>query len=160
MRSSWRVVLPILLLAATPLLAEEELNARQKTVLGIKAAAEAKNNVNRVPQGAFYFKWLTSAPPEWDKAYFKLGELAKGGRTLSLQLIRKTKDGSTELMILHDADFKLTVEDGYRVTARTLADADRAIAVTPDKYKFAVTGKEIDWFRSMIDQLKYDLEHQ
>ena len=33
----------------------------------MKAYAESKNNVNRTPQGNFYFKWLMSPPPEFER---------------------------------------------------------------------------------------------
>jgi len=126
------------------------------TIDNMKAYAEGKNNVNRTPQGNFYFKWLMSPPPEFEKAYFKLGELNKGTKFLSLQLIRKTPAG-VEMIVLNDVDMNNAVEDAYKATGRTYQEADRAIGSAPDKTKVPVTPEMSQYWAAMIDQLKWEL---
>jgi hypothetical protein len=122
----------------------------------MKAYAESKHNVNRTPQGTFYFKWLMSPPPEFEKAYFKLGELNKGTKFLSLQLIRKTPAG-VELIVLNDVDMNNAVEDAYKATGKTYQEADRNIGVAPDKMKVAVTPEMAQHWAAMIEELRWEL---
>jgi len=123
----------------------------------MKAYAETKNNVNRTPQGNFYFKWLMSPPPEFEKAYFKLGELAKGTKFLSLALVRKTP-GGVELIVLNDVDMNNAVEEAFKATGKNLQEADRAIATATDKAKVPVTPEMSQHWASMIDELKFELK--
>jgi hypothetical protein len=136
----------------------EELSPKTRNlVASFKSAAEGKNQVNRTQQGSFYFKWLQSPPAEWDKAYFKLGELVKGARFLSLQLIRNTPQG-VEMLVLNDAQLDLAVEEAFRGTGKTLADADKNIAYNTEKAKVPVTPEMANWFAAMLDELRWDLK--
>ncbi len=123
----------------------------------MKAYAETKNNVNRTPQGNFYFKWLMSPPPEFEKAYFKLGELSKGTKFLSLALIKKTP-GGVELIVLNDVDMNNAVEEAYKATGKNLQDADKAIAMSTDKTKVAVTAEMVQYWGDMVEELKWELK--
>lgn len=124
----------------------------------MKAYAAGKPGMSsKIPQGTFYFKWLQSPPPDFEKAYFKLGELNVGKKFLTLNLIRKTSAG-VELIILNDNDMNGTVEEAYKATGRTLADADRAITTSSDKLKIPVTPEMITNWTAMIDELKWELK--
>ena len=123
----------------------------------MKAYAETKNNVNRTPQGNFYFKWLMSPPPEFEKAYFKLGELNKGTKFLSLALLKKTP-GGVELIILNDVDMNNAVEEAYKATGKNLQEADKAIGIAPDKTKVTVTPEMAHYWTAMIDELRWELK--
>ncbi len=124
----------------------------------MKAYAAGKPGMSsRIPQGSFYFKWLQSPPPDFDKAYFKLGELNVGKKFLTLNLIRKTSAG-VELMILNDNDMNGTVEEAYKATGRTLSDADRAITTSSEKLKVPVTQEMISNWNAMVDELKWELK--
>lgn len=123
----------------------------------MKAYAESKNNVNRTPQGNFYFKWLMSPPPEFERAYFKLGELSKGTKFLSLALLKKTP-GGVELIVLNDVDMNNAVEEAYKSTGKNLQEADKAIATATDKTKVAVTPEMAHYWTAMIDELKWELK--
>jgi len=125
----------------------------------MKAYAESKNNVNRTPQGNFYFKWLMSPPPEFEKAYFKLGELSKGTKFLSLALVRKTP-GGIELIVLNDVDMNNAVEEAYKATGKNLQEADKAIGMASDKTKVPVTPEMAQYWAAMIDELKWELKDQ
>jgi hypothetical protein len=136
----------------------EELSPKARSlVASFKSAAEGKNQVNRTQQGSFYFKWLQGPPVGWDKSYFKLGELVKGTHFLSLQLIRNTPQG-VEMLVLNDAQLDLAVEEAFRGTGKTLADADKNIAYNTDKAKVPVTPEMASWFASMLDQLRWELK--
>jgi hypothetical protein len=127
-------------------------------VESMKAYAGSKPGlVSRIPQGTFYFKWIQSPPAEFEKAYFKLGELNKGTKFLSLNLIRRTPAG-VELVVLNDIDMNSNIEEAYRATGRTLQDADRAIAMSSEKLKIPVTPAFIDYWNAMIDELKWELK--
>jgi hypothetical protein len=127
-------------------------------VESMKAYAGSKQGLmTRTPQGTFYFKWIQSPPPEFEKAYFKLGELNKGTRFLSLNLIRKTSAG-VELVVLNDVDMNANIEEAYKATGRTLQDADRAIMMSSDKLKISVTAEMINHWVAMLDELKWELK--
>lgn len=124
----------------------------------MKAYAAAKPSmISKIPQGTFYFKWLQSPPPDFDKAFFKLAELNVGKKFLTLSLIRKTSAG-VELLILSDNDMNGSVEDAYKATGRTLADADRAITTSSDKLKIQLTPEMIANWNAMLDELKWELK--
>ncbi len=124
----------------------------------MKAYAASKPGLSsKIPQGTFYFKWIQSPPPDFEKAYFKLGELNVGKKFLTLNLIRKTSAG-VELVILNDIDMNGNVEEAYKATGRSLADADRAITVSSDKLKVAVTPEMQATWNAMIDELKWELK--
>ena len=112
---------------------------------------------NRIPQGSFYYKWIQSPPPGYEKAYFKFAELNKGEKFLTLSLSRKTSAG-VELVMLNDKDMNGTVEDAYKATGRTLTDADRAINASPDKLKIPVTPEMVAHWNAMLDELKWELK--
>jgi len=112
---------------------------------------------SRTPQGVFYFKWIHNPPQGYEKAYFKLGELNKGMRFLTLNLIRKTSSG-VELVILNDLDMNSSPEEAYKATGRTLGDADRAIATSSDKLKTAVTPELLTIWAAMLDEMKWELK--
>jgi len=124
----------------------------------MKAYAESKPQyMNRTPQGNFYFKWLMSPPPGFDKAYFKLGELNKGTKFLSLQLIRKTPAG-VELTVLNDIDMNNVVEEAFKATGKNLQEADKAIGMAADKTRLAVTPEMAQNWAVMIDELRWELK--
>jgi len=124
----------------------------------MKAYAAAKPSmISKIPQGTFYFKWLQSPPPDFDKAYFKFAELNVGKKFLTLSLIRKTSAG-VELIILNDNDMNGSIEEAYKATGRTLADADRAITTSSDKLKIPVTPEMIANWTAMLEQLKWELK--
>jgi len=124
----------------------------------MKAYAATKQGlISRTPQGTFYFKWIQSPPPDFEKAYFKLGELNVGKKFLTLNLIRKTAAG-VELIILNDLDMNSNVEEAYKATGRTLADADRAISTSSEKLKVAVTPEMQSTWAAMLDELKWELK--
>ncbi|HUM03601.1 MAG TPA: hypothetical protein VL084_15025 [Thermoanaerobaculia bacterium] len=124
----------------------------------MKAYATANPKfVNRTAQGAFYFKWIQSPPPEYQKAFFQLGELNVGKRFLSLKLIRQTSAG-VELLVLNDSDMNGSIEEAYKATGRTLADADRAMTTSSDKLKIPVTPEMTASWSAMLDELKWELK--
>lgn len=137
----------------------QELNSQQKALLeNLKAVAQSKNNVQKTPQGTFSFKWLTATPgPEYEKAYFKLAELPNGSKMLFLSMLKKTA-GGFELTTLVDKDANWTVDDAYRATGKTLADADKNISAAPDKTKISITPELHAAYKAMLEQLKYDLK--
>lgn len=120
-------------------------------------AATRQGLVSKTPQGTFYFKWIQSPPPDYEKAFFKVGELNVGKKFISLNLIRKTSTG-VELIILNDMDMNANVEEAYKATGRTLADADRAISTSADKLKVPVTPDMQSTWAAMLDELKWELK--
>lgn len=147
------LALGAVLFAAEP----QTLSPRMKlTVAALKSAAEEKGSVTRIPQGAFYFKWLSSPPPEWDKAYFKLGELSKGTRFLSLQLVKKGS-GGLELLVLNDVEVNGAPEEAYRSTGKNLPDADKNLNANFERSKTPVTAEMIHLYKAMLDQLNWEL---
>ncbi|SRR5258706_6334092 len=136
-----------------------EMNAKQKAMLqAMKSNAESKQGmVNKIPQGTFYFKWLQAAPPSWERAYFKLGELDKG-KFLSLQLIRKTPAG-TELLIITDKDLGLSPVEAYRGFGKTMAEADKAISGSMEKSKIPITPELTNDYAMMLEELRVELMH-
>ena len=161
MRRTAVVVLSAIALAVgliAPAQQPQTVSPKLRGVLdSMKAYAETKNNVNRTPQGNFYFKWLMSPPPEFEKAYFKLGELNKGTKFLSLALLKKTP-GGVELIVLNDVDMNNAVEEAYKATGKNLQEADKAIGVAPDKTKVTVTAEMAHYWTAMIDELKWELK--
>ncbi len=161
MRRTAVVVLSAIALAVgliAPAQQPQTVSPKLRGVLdSMKAYAETKNNVNRTPQGNFYFKWLMSPPPEFEKAYFKLGELNKGTKFLSLALLKKTP-GGVELIVLNDVDMNNAVEEAYKATGKNLQEADKAIGVAPDKTKVTVTPEMAHYWTAMIDELKWELK--
>jgi len=136
----------------------QTVSPKLRSVLdSMKAYAESRNNVTRTPQGSFYFKWLMSPPPGFERAYFKLGELNKGTKFLSLALVKKTS-GGVELIVLNDVDMNGGVEEAYRANGRNLQEADRAIGMAPDKSKVGVTSEMSHDWTAMIDELKWELK--
>ena len=160
MRRIANVVLCAIALVAGLLASAQQPQTVSPKLRGIvdsmKAYAEGKHNVNRTPQGNFYFKWLMSPPQEFEKAYFKLGELNKGTKFLSLQLIRKTPAGA-ELIVLNDVDMNNAVEDAYKATGKTYQEADRVIGSAPDKSKVPVTPEMAQHWAAMIEELRWEL---
>ncbi len=146
-------------LAATAQQQASEISPKLKEVVGqMKAYAATKAGLSsRIPQGTFYYKWLQSPPPDFEKAYFKFAELNVGKRFLTLSLIRKTSAG-VELIILNDNDMNGSIEEAYKTTGRTLADADRAITTSSDKLKIPVTPEMIANWNAMLDELKWELK--
>ncbi len=135
----------------------QELNSQQKALLdSMKAFAQSKNNVQKTAQGTFYFKWLSSLPPDYEKAYFKLAELPNGSKMLFLSLLKKTGSGY-ELTTLVDKDANWTVDDAYKATGKTLAEADNNISKAPDKTKISITPEMHATYKAMLEQLKYDV---
>ncbi len=120
-------------------------------------AATHQGLTSRSPQGTSYFKWIQNPPPNYDKAYFQLIELNIGKKFLSLKLVRKTA-GGTELTVLNDSDMDADVEDAYRATGRTLADADRAIQTSQDKLKTPVTPEMKSNWEAMLEEVKWELK--
>jgi len=120
-------------------------------------AASRPGMTSKIPQGTFYFKWLQAPPPDFEKAYFKFGELNVGKKFLSLNLIRKTSAG-VELVILNDNDMNGSVEEAYKATGRTLADADRAITTSSEKLKVPVTPDMITNWNAMVEELRWELK--
>ncbi len=120
-------------------------------------AASHQGLVSRTPQGTSYFKWIQNPPPNYDKAFFQLIELNVGKKFFSLKLVRKTA-GGMELTVLTDNDMDGSVEEAYRATGRTLADADRAIQTSQDKLKTPVTPEMNSNWEAMIDELKWELK--
>jgi hypothetical protein len=138
----------------------QTVSPKLRSVLdSMKAYAENRNNVNKTPQGTFYFKWLMSPPPGFERAYFKLGELNKGTKFLSLALVKKTP-GGVELIVLNDVDMNGGAEEAYQASGRNLQDADKAIAMAPDRSKVAVTPQMAHDWTSMIDELKWELKEK
>lgn len=136
----------------------QELSSQQKALLdAMKASAQSKSNVQKTAQGTFYFKWLSSPPPDYEKAYFKLAELPNGSKMLLLSLLKKTASGY-ELTTLVDKDANWTVDDAYKASGRSLADADKNISAAPDKTKTTVTADLHALYRAMLEQLKYDVK--
>ncbi len=113
--------------------------------------------VSRMPQGTSYFKWIQNPPPGYEKAFFQLIELNIGKRFLSLKLVRKTPSG-VELTVLSDNDLNGNIEEAYRATGRSLADADRAIQTSQDKLKTAVTPELVSKWTEGLDELKFELK--
>jgi len=146
-------------LAATAQQQATEISPKLKEVIGqMKAYVATKPGLSsRIPQGTFYYKWLQSPPPDFEKAYFKFAELNVGKKFLTLSLIRKTSAG-VELIILNDMDMNGNVEEAYKATGRTLADADRAITISSDKLKIPVTPEMIANWNAMLDELKWELK--
>jgi len=161
MRRTAVVVLSAITLAVgliAPAQQPQTVSPKLRGVLdSMKAYAETKNNVNRTPQGNFYFKWLMSPPPEFEKAYFKLGELNKGTKFLSLALLKKTP-GGVELIVLNDIDMNNGVEEAYKATGKNLQEADKAIGVAPDKTKVTVTPEMAHYWTAMIEELRWELK--
>lgn len=161
MRRTAVVVLSAIALAVgliAPAQQPQTVSPKLRGVLdSMKAYAETKNNVNRTPQGNFYFKWLMSPPPEFEKAYFKLGELNKGTKFLSLALLKKTP-GGVELIVLNDIDMNNAVEEAYKATGKNLQEADKAIGIAPDKTKVTVTPEMTHYWTAMIDELRWELK--
>jgi hypothetical protein len=161
MRRTAVVVLSAVTLAVGLLASAQQPQTVSPKLRGVldsmKAYAETKSNVNRTPQGNFYFKWLMSPPPEFEKAYFKLGELSKGTKFLSLALLRKTP-GGVELIVLNDVDMDNAVEEAYKSTGKNLQEADKAIAVNTDKTKVPVSPEMAQYWAAMIDELKWELK--
>lgn len=151
------ILLLMTALVLSPLSAQDLTPAQRAWVGPLKSAAEKNRNVNKTDQGTFYFKWLGTPPPDYDKGYFKLAELNRGGRSLSLAVFRKNAAGSTELTIIIDSHLNGTADDAYRGVGKTLQDADRAIAAGGEKTKIAMTGELKALFTSMWDQLKWEL---
>ncbi len=120
-------------------------------------AASHQGLVSRTASGASYFKWIQNPPPDYEKAYFQLIELNIGKKFLSLKLVRKTSAG-TELTVLNDNDMNAGVEEAYRATGRTLADADRAIQTSQDKLKTTLTPEMRSTWDAMLDELKWELK--
>jgi hypothetical protein len=120
-------------------------------------AASHPGLVSRMPQGTSYFKWIQNPPPGYEKAFFQLIELNIGKRFLSLKLVRKTAAG-VELTVLTDNDLSGSVDEAYRATGRTLADADRAIQTSQDKLKTAVTSELAAKWTEGLDELKWELK--
>jgi hypothetical protein len=120
-------------------------------------AATRQGLVSKTPQGTFYFKWIQSPPPDYEKAFFKVGELNVGKKFISLNLIRKTSAG-VELIILNDMDMNASVEEAYKATGRTLADADKAISTSSEKLKVPVTPEMQATWAAMLDELKWELK--
>jgi hypothetical protein len=149
------LAVPMLFLASRSGLAE--MNARQKAMIqNMKSYAESKPGmVNRIQQGSFYFKWLQAAPPNWERAYFKLGELDKG-KFLSLQLTRKTPAG-VELMIITDKDLSFVPVDAYRGFGKTMAEADKNISGSMEKSKIPITPELTNDYTMMIEELRVEL---
>jgi hypothetical protein len=138
--------------------AQQQVSPKLRGVVdSMKAYAETRNNVNRTPQGNFYFKWLMSPPPGFEKAYFKLGELNKGTKFLSLALLKRTA-GGVELIVLNDVDMNSGVEEAFKSGGKDLQEADRAIAMAPDKSKVAVTPEMAHYWTAMIDELRWELK--
>lgn len=124
----------------------------------MKAHASSKPGLlTRIPQGSFYYKWIQSPPPEYDKAFFKYADLTKGEKFLTLSLSRKTPAG-VELLMLNDKDMNGAVEDAYKATGRTLAEADKAINTSPEKLKVAVTPEMQTTWNAMIEEIKWELK--
>ncbi len=124
----------------------------------MKAYASSKPGlVNKIPQGTFYFKWLQSPPPGYEKAFFQYTDLNVGKKFLYLKLGRKTPAG-LELLVLTDIDLYGIVGEAYKATGRTLADADRAINASPQKLKIPVTPEMQATWNAMIDELKWELK--
>jgi len=119
-------------------------------------AATKQGLISRTPQGTVYYKWIQSPPPGFEKAYFQLIELNVGKKFLCLKLLRKTPGGD-EVTVLNDNNMSSTVEEAYRATGRTYADADRAIQISQDKLKIAITPEMNATWAAMLEELKWEL---
>jgi len=127
------------------------------TVAAMKAHAQATPGlVTRIPQGLIYFKWLQFVPPEYEKAYFKLGEIDKGC-FLALQLVRRGGAGVELLILCDQAPMNGIVEEAFRGSGRTLQEADRAINSNLTAAKVAVTPAMQQTFTTMLDELRFEL---
>lgn len=161
MRRILSTVIPVGVLAVALTAAAQQTQISPKLKSAIdhmkEYAASKQGLVSRTPQGTFYFKWIQSPPPDFEKAYFKLGELNVGKKFLTLNLIRKTAAG-VELVILNDLDMNSNVEEAYKATGRTLADADRAISTSSEKLKVPVTPEMQATWAAMLDELKWELK--
>lgn len=145
-------------LAASAQVAQEVSPKLKGVIDSMKQYAASKQGlISRTPQGTFYFKWIQNPPQGFEKAFFKLGELNKGIRFLSLNLIRRTPAG-VELMILNDSDMNSNPNEAYKATGRTLSDADRAISTSAAKLKIPVTPEMLSHWAAMIDELKWELK--
>jgi hypothetical protein len=140
--------------------AAQEMTPKQRTIVqSLKSYAESKPGmVNRIQQGSFYFKWLQTPPEGWDKACFKLGEMAGGGRFLSLQLVKKTSTG-VELVTVNDVELNFLPEEAYRGFGKTIAEADKAIVSGMQKAKIPLTPELTSDFVLALDQLRWELSH-
>ncbi len=150
----------VALIASLPLatLAQQASPKLKDVVEHMKQFATSHGGlVSRMPQGTSYFKWLQNPPPGYEKAFFQLIELNIGKKFLSLKLVRKTSAG-VELTVLTDNDMNGNVEEAYRATGRTLADADRAIQTTQDKLKTAVSPELVSKWTEGLDELKFELK--
>ena len=138
----------------------QELNPKQRALVqSLKSYAESKPGmVNRIPQGSFYFKWLQTPPEGWDKACFKLGEMAGGQKFLSLQLIKKTPTG-VELVTVNDLELNFVPEEAYKGSGKTVAEADKSIVSSPQKAKIPLTPALTNDFAVSLDQLRWELNH-
>ena len=128
------------------------------TIEHMKSYAATKQGlVSRTAQGTTYYKWIQSPPPGVEKAFFQLIEMNTGRRFLCLKLLRKTAAGS-EVTVLNDNNLSSTVEEAFRATGRTYADADRAIQTSQDKVKVSVTPEMHATWAAMLDELKWELK--
>ena len=128
------------------------------TIEHMKAYAATKQGlVSRTPQGTTYYKWIQSPPPGVEKAFFQLIEMNTGRKFLCLKLLRKTAAGS-EVTVLNDNNLSSTVEEAFRATGRTYADADKAIQTSQDKVKVPVTPEMHATWAAMLDELKWELK--
>jgi len=128
------------------------------TIEHMKSYAAAKQGlVSRTAQGTTYYKWIQSPPPGVEKAFFQLIEMNTGRKFLCLKLLRKTAAGS-EVTVLNDNNLSSTVEEAFRATGRTYADADRAIQTSQDKVRVPVTPEMHATWAAMLDELKWELK--
>ncbi len=126
-------------------------------VAAIKAnAASTPGLITHIPQGTIYFKWLQSPPGQYEKAYFKLGEIDKGS-FLSLQLIKHGGAGVELLELIDEEPMNGVVEAAYRGSGRTLPDADRVINANLKAAKVTVTPEMQTNFREGLDELRFEL---
>ena len=128
------------------------------TIEHMKSYAATKQGlVSRTAQGTTYYKWIQSPPPGVEKAFFQLIEMNTGRKFLCLKLLRKTAAGS-EVTVLNDNNLSSTVEEAFRATGRTYADADRAIQTSQDKVRVPVTPEMHATWAAMLDELKWELK--
>ena len=161
MRRILSTIIPVGVLAVTLTAAAQQatqISPKLKdTIDHMKAYAATKQGlVSRTAQGTTYYKWIQSPPAGVEKAFFQLIEMNTGRKFLCLKLLRKTAEGS-EVMVLNDNNMSSTVEEAFRATGRTYADADRAIQTSQDKVKVPVTPEMNATWVAMLDELKWEL---
>jgi hypothetical protein len=137
----------------------QEISPKLKGVVdSMKRYAESHHGLmSRSSQGTSYFKWIQNPPQGYEKAFFQLTELNLGKKFLSLKLVRKTA-GGVELTVLTDNDANGDLQEAFKATGRSLADADRTFTSSQNKLKTAVTPEMHKNWAAMLDELKWELK--